>query len=217
MPARTRRRLAGPGKRDVELRRSQAPEHRLRRWPNGHTARTGIDALPPPSAASSLGRTLQLNTNGALRNVELLLETRGAGEHKRPAASRLPPVLPSTGLAANARGAGPEVERPPVAEPVPESVRMVTRTLREHRSWLPGAVGVVTALAAVVQLLRRCRAGACVAFARWPGSSDHRAGSAARRGTEAPAKCRGPGLAPAAGPGVSRYHRWQAPCPGDPA
>ena len=123
---------------------------------DGQASPDGIDAPPSASAGSTLDRTLQVDTDAAQRDVELLLEARATGEGQPPPAARRPSAVLPASPAAATRSAGPAAER----EPIPEPLRDAARLVREHRHWLLGALGLVAAMVMLVQMWRRYRAGA---------------------------------------------------------
>lgn len=124
----------------------------------------GSDSPAAVAAGSTLDRTLQVDTDAAQRNLELLLETRGDGEPLQPpVARRQAPTPPATAASA---GAWPGDLQPQPAARADDGrldrARLVgglVRVLREHRHWLAGAVGLVVVVAIGTRLWRHRRAG----------------------------------------------------------
>lgn len=126
-------------------------------------------ATDVPPAGSALERTLQVDTDAAQRNPDLLLETRGDGEPLLPPIPRRPTTLsPDAAAPAGAGRLGEGPQRPP-SDAADEDrakrshlIGKATEILREHRPWLLGGLGVVVGLsvvAAVARLWKRRRAG----------------------------------------------------------
>jgi hypothetical protein len=116
------------------------------------------------AAGSTLDRTLQVDTDAAQRNLELLLETRGDGDPgQQPGARR--PVPAAVAASASLRSIE-QGQRPPPEHRADnrlidkETLRSVVLFLREHRLLLIGGLGVAAVVVLAARAWQRWRAGA---------------------------------------------------------
>lgn len=136
-----------------------------------HTDHTHLPQMTdvPQSTArgGTLDGTLQVDTDAAQRNLELLLETRGEGEPMLPPAARRPmPGSPDAAASAGSRPAEAVSQWQQAGRTDDDRalrsrvIGKIAQILREHRLWLLGAFGLVAALAIGARLWQRQRAGA---------------------------------------------------------